>query len=93
MFLVDGEPMSYRQIEYRCTQALGQAGMPFTATHVLRHAGLTEYYTQSDGDLKATQLMAGHGSVKSTDRYVKARKEQVAKHIDRLDQAQALIKI
>ena len=92
LFFLNGEPLSYRQIEYRCTRALQMVGLPFRATHLLRHAALTEYYAQSR-DLKATQVMAGHGNIKSTERYVKARKEDMAIHIERLDDAQSLIQI
>ena len=76
MFSIDGGIISYRQIEYRYSKALKKAGLPFSATHILRHASLSEYYGACR-DLKQTARVAGHGSIKSTDRYAKVREEHL----------------
>jgi len=44
--------------------------------YILRHASLTEFY-DSCKDLLVTAKVAGHGSIKSTARYAKARDERV----------------
>ncbi len=80
LFLNGGVPYEYRQIEYRYTQALKRAD-PFSATHILRHAALTEHYATC-GDLKITAKVAGHDDIKSTDKYAKVRDERVA-HVQR----------
>lgn len=78
LFTIDGKLITYRQIEYRYTQALKRAGLPFSATHILRHASLTEHYDACK-DVMATKEMAGHSDLRSTMKYVKVRKETVAK--------------
>ena len=78
LFQLNGELITYRQIEYRYTQALRRAGLPFTATHILRHAALTEHYDACK-DVMATKEMAGHSDLRSTMKYVKVRKDTVAK--------------
>ena len=57
-FTTDDEMLTYRQIEYRNTQALRRAGLPFRATHLLRHASLTKFHDTSK-DLLLTAKMAG----------------------------------
>jgi integrase len=76
LFTIDGEMLTYRQIEYRYTQALGRAGLPFRATHLLRHASLTEFYDHTK-DLLLTAKMAGQRDLKSTTKYTKVRDERV----------------
>jgi integrase len=76
LFTLNGELLTYRQIEYRYTQALKRAGLPFSGTHILRHAALTEAYDTSK-DLKLTARLAGHSDLKSTEKYVKIRDEQM----------------
>lgn len=83
---------SYRSIEYRCTQALKRAGIPFTATHVLRHGSLSEFYEQTK-DLMATKAMAGHTSLKSTERYVGVRRERLHEQAAQVSKALSSIEI
>ena len=47
LFLMEGSILEYRQIEYRYTQSLKRMGSRFSATHILRHASLTEFYDTS----------------------------------------------
>jgi integrase len=42
LFQIDDKLITYRQIEDKYTQALQKAGLPFSATHIIRHAALTE---------------------------------------------------
>jgi integrase len=85
LFRMEGGLISYRQIEYRYTQALRRAGLPFTATHILRHAALSEHYDACK-DVMATKEMAGHKDLKSTMKYVKARKDTVALSQSQMDE-------
>lgn len=85
LFHIDGEIMTYRQIENRYTQALRMAGLPFSATHILRHASLTEAYA-SCKDLLQVQQLAGQTDYKSTTRYAKVRDEQIAETQKKMDQ-------
>lgn len=68
--------MTYRQIVYRYDQALKAAELPFTGTHLLRHASLSEHYDTCK-DILATAKVAGHSDLRATERYAKARDEQV----------------
>jgi integrase len=79
LFLIKGAIIPYRSIEYRYSKALKRAGLPFKATHILRHAALTEYY-EGCKDLLATARMAGHSDLGSTERYTKNRNETLAKN-------------
>ena len=85
LFYVDGEVITYRQIEHKYTKALKAAGLPFSATHILRHASLTEFY-DSCKDLLVTAKVAGHGNIKSTAKYAKARDERVTETQKQMDQ-------
>lgn len=75
---------SYRFISHRYTRALKLAGLPYTATHILRHASLTEAQ-ESSGDLNQTKFLAGHRSTKTTERYAKVRSNQVRETQAKLD--------
>jgi integrase len=68
----------------RYTKALKKLGLPFRATHILRHASLTEYYEVCK-DLKATARVAGHDDLRSTDRYAKVRDEALANNQRQMD--------
>ena len=76
LFTMDGSHLTYRQIEYRYSQALKRIGSPFRATHLLRHASLTEFYATSK-DLLLTARMAGQSDIRSTMKYAKVRNESV----------------
>ena len=86
LFLLDGEIVPYRVIEYRYryTKGLRKLGLPFTATHILRHASLTEYY-QVCKDLKSTAKVAGHNDLRSTDKYAKVRDETLVSNQRSMD--------
>ena len=85
LFRMNGQIITYRQIESRYTQALKMAGLAFSATHILRHAALTEAY-QSCKDLLQVQQLAGQTDYKSTTRYAKVRDEQIAETQRKMDQ-------
>lgn len=72
LFSHNGVIVPYRAIQYRYDLALEKAGIEFTGTHLLRHASLTEVYSQSK-DIKTTAKLAGHANIATTQRYAKAR--------------------
>lgn len=92
LFRMDGEMLTYRQIEYRYTQALARAGLPFRATHLLRHASLTECYDSSK-DLLLTAKMAGQRDIRSTMKYTKVRDEKVAQVQKQIDEKLSALQI
>jgi integrase len=85
LFTYEGGIVPYRVLEYRYSKALAAAGLPFTATHILRHASLTEYY---DGckDLKSTAYVAGHNEVSTTEKYSKVRNDSLVKNQQQMDE-------
>lgn len=90
LFLLEGEIIPYRVIEYRYSKALKIAGLPFKATHILRHAALTEYY-EGCKDLLATAKVAGHDDLDSTKRYTENRSETLARNQKQMDEKLASI--
>ncbi len=76
LFQYRGQIVTYRQIVSRYDQALKSAGLPFTGTHLLRHASLSEHYDTCK-DILATAKVAGHTDLRATERYAKARDERV----------------
>jgi integrase len=44
LFRFEGQIVTYRQIAFRYDQALSAAGLPYTGTHLIRHASLSEHY-------------------------------------------------
>jgi integrase len=85
LFQIQGKILTYRQIDHQYTQALSQANLPFRATHILRHAALTEAY-ESCKDLLLVQRLAGQRDLRSTTRYAKVRDDQVAETQKKMDQ-------
>jgi integrase len=77
LFMIENDLVEYRQIQYKYDRALKNAKLPFTATHILRHAALVEAYSTSPNIL-AIQRLAGHKSLQATEKYAKVRDEQVA---------------
>lgn len=90
LFTIDRKLVTYRQIEYRYTQALKRAGFSFRATHLLRHASLTEHF-DANKNIMATKEMAGHSDLRSTMKYVKVRKESVSQTQKVMDERLASI--
>lgn len=84
LFKIDGEVISYRRIQHKYNQALRNAQLPFTATHILRHASLVEAYSATKNIL-AVQKLAGHASLKATEKYAKARDEQMIEVQQKMD--------
>jgi integrase len=84
LFHYRGEIVTYRQIAHRYDQALKMAGFPFKGTHLIRHASLSEHYATCK-DILATAKVAGHSDLRATERYAKARDEQVVETQRQMD--------
>ena len=85
LFQIKGVLVGYRQIEYRYSEALRKAGLSFTATHIIRHAALTEAYDTCK-DLLLVQKFAGQRDLRATTRYAKVRDSQATEMQQRMDQ-------
>lgn len=75
MFSIDGELIKYRQIQHRYDLALKRASLPFSATHVLRHAALSEAYAAVSTSLRFKNLEARRAS----ERRNGMRKREISK--------------
>jgi integrase len=85
LFLMRGEVIRYRQIQFKYDQALKNAGLPFRSTHILRHASLVEAYSTC-ANLLTVQKLAGHSGLRATERYAKVRDQQVAETQRQIDE-------
>ena len=90
LFRFNDELIAYRQIQNKYDRALKTAQLPFRATHILRHAALTEAYSTCR-DLKTVQQLGGHTSIRTTEKYAKARDQQVAETQKQMDQRLTVI--
>lgn len=70
IFHDSGEILTYRQVQYRYNNAFKKAGLPFRATHVLRHTGATRFYNLS-GDILALQHMGTWSDSRMAQHYAK----------------------
>ena len=85
LFTVRGSLIEYRQIQHKYDRALKDAQLPFSATHILRHAALVEAYSTS-ANILAVQRLAGHKGLRATEKYAKVRDEQVAEVQRKMDE-------
>lgn len=85
LFRIDGELIEYRTIQHKYDKALANAKLPFSATHILRHASLVEAYSASSNIL-AVQKLAGHKGLKATEKYAKVRDEQLVEVQRKMDE-------
>lgn len=70
IFKIDGKFLSKRQIEYKYNLAFEAAGLECRGTHVLRHGGVTEYFSKH-GNLGIAKTQLGVKSMKTVEVYVK----------------------
>ncbi len=72
-----GQPV-YHMYVYRLVRRLARrAGLPMAeriTPHALRHAAITLYLEQTNGNVRAAQLFAGHARPDTTMRYDRARR-------------------
>lgn len=80
-------PMSDRAMHEWWERLVGHSGIPYRRLHTTRHTYLTAALDASDGDVYGVQQLAGHASIRTTERYLhssKRRKESVAKALARV---------
>jgi integrase len=75
VFMIRGELIKYRKIQYAYNRAFKAAGLEFTATHVMRHGGCRWAYNQT-GDLSVAQQHLGNTDIETTRVY--AQREAAA---------------
>ncbi len=60
------------------------AELPYSATHILQHASLTEFYDFCK-DLLQTAKVAGHRDLRATEKYAKVRDDRVVQTQKEMD--------
>lgn len=72
LFHENGNPLSYRRVQYHYNKALKKAGLypQFSSTHTLRYSMATES-RRVMGTLDAAQAITGHHSIKMIEQYAK----------------------
>ena len=70
LFTIDGELLTYRQIQYKYNEALKSANLSFTSTHILRCGSATESYNKH-GNTALTQMELGVTSMETAQVYAK----------------------
>jgi len=77
--------LSSRTAQRAVKQAAADAGITKRVTpHVLRHSFATHLH-ESGSDIRTIQVLLGHGSIRTTQRYVKVSKAHVARSESPLD--------
>ena len=72
IFQIEGKPIGYRTIQYFYDKAFKAAGLPYTATHVLRH-GWTREVFNNNPDLDIAKQLLGDTSDEAARVYAKRR--------------------
>jgi integrase len=66
IFQINGKHLEYTMIKRVFTRAFRRAGLPFSATHIMRHGGCRRVLNQERGDLGVAQQLLGNTSLKTT---------------------------
>ena len=70
-------PLRDWQLRYQVSHAAKKAGLGHVRVHDLRHSFAVNFLN-NDGKLHDLQILMGHSSIKTTQRYMKFKKEEVA---------------
>ena len=73
VFQVDGKVVGYRSIQHAFDRAFQLAGLPYSATHVMRHGGTSRVYNLN-GDASIAQQILGNKDIKTTMIYSHRKK-------------------
>lgn len=87
IFHDNGQLLTYRQVQYRYDKAFQAAGLPFKATHVLRHSGSTAFYNAT-GDLLALQQMGTWSDSRMPQHYAKIMSSRSKEAIKKIEATQ-----
>ncbi len=69
-----GTLLRYQVIQNAFNRAFARAGLPYTATHILRHGGTRKLYNAT-GDLSVAQQLLGNADYKTTLVYAQREKK------------------
>ena len=72
------------ELRYQINHAAQKAGIPHVRLHDLRHT-FAKNFLDRDGKLYDLQILMGHSSIKTTQKYMKFKKEEVAQKMFVMD--------
>ena len=81
VFQMDGEFLEYRWIQHAYDHAFKRAGLPYSATHVMRHGGSSDVLNKSGGDVTLAQQQLGVTNLKTAMGYAKREERALSKHV------------
>ena len=77
-------PLTNWELRYQINHAAKKAGIPHTRLHDLRHT-FAKNFLDRDGKLYDLQNLMGHSSIKTTQKYMKFKKEEIAQKMSVMD--------
>lgn len=75
----DGRFFEYSLIRKAFTSAFKRAGLPYTATHVMRHGGARKILDETSGDFTITGQLLGNTDMETIGTYAKRHKGALTK--------------
>lgn len=83
LFFYKGQPISYRQIQYRYDEAFAALGLAKSGTHLVRHGMANE--ARKIGGMRAAQGLLGHKNERTTETYVGIREDEFRESMSKMD--------
>lgn len=68
VFHINGEALTYRQIQHHYNRAFKKAQLNFSGTHTLRHS-MASIARELSGSMDAVQSLTGHKSIRQAEHY------------------------
>jgi len=84
VFHGEGKPLEYRYIQYAYNRAFKQAGLPFSATHVMRRTGTSWVLDNSGGDVGLAKQILGNSDWATVSLYAKRQANALKEFNDKL---------
>lgn len=84
IFHKNGAPLDYRYVQYAYNQAFKLAGLPFSATHIMRRTGSSWILDSSGGDVGLAKQILGNADWGTVDLYAKRQSLALREFNDKL---------
>ena len=84
VFHKEGLPLDYRYVQYAYNRAFKLAGLPFSATHIMRRTGSSWILDASGGDVGLAKQILGNADWGTVDLYAKRQSLALKEFNDKL---------